>query len=231
VTGGGVWGLELPGNVDRWKTRIVNFSPKMTRLILTSPEFAGQSCQLPDGTHRLGRAPQNAIVIQDESVSSEHCELLVNGPEVIVRELGSRNGTFVGAVRVKAQSGINRGQVVRFGRVEAQVDYPEIPEETTTDNTAVFSYRKVMKPIEGDEAAPEVPGIPVVFRPSRGTGGEESTMTLPRSAAETRPAATTTVVAAPASGGSGGRMLVWVWVVLGVGIVALAGWWFLRSGR
>lgn len=186
---------------------------------------------MPDGTHRLGRAPQNAIVIQDESVSSEHCELLVNGPEVIVRELGSRNGTFVGSVRVKAQSGINRGQVVRFGRVEASVDYPEIPEETTTDNTAVFSYRKVMKPIEGDQTPAATAALPVVFRPSRGTAAEESTMTLPRSAAESRPASATTVVATPATGGAGGRMLVWVWVVLGVGIVVLGAWWVLRSGR
>ncbi len=202
----------------------------MTRLILTSPEFAGQSCQLPDGTHRLGRAPQNAIVIQDESISSEHCELLVNGPEVIVRELGSRNGTFVGTVRVKAQSGINRGQTVRFGRVEGHVDYPEIPEETTTDNTAVFSYRKVMKPLEGDEAGAEVAVLPVVFRPSRGAAGDESTMTLPRAAAETRPAAAT-VGPAPTSGGSGGRVWVWVLTALGMGGVAFAGWWFFGAGR
>jgi pSer/pThr/pTyr-binding forkhead associated (FHA) protein len=32
---------------------------------------------------------------QTSSVSPQHCEIHVNGPEGIVRDLGSRNGTLV----------------------------------------------------------------------------------------------------------------------------------------
>lgn len=93
----------------------------MPRLILTSPEFAHQSCDLPDGTWSVGRSQRSQIVVEDDSVSSDHCELVVYGAEVIVREHGSRNGTFVAGVRVKAQSGIRHGQCLRLGRIETML--------------------------------------------------------------------------------------------------------------
>jgi len=135
----------------------------MTRLILITPEFGAKSCELPDGTLRVGRAPHNDTVLRDESVSADHCELWVHGAEVIVKEFGSRNGTYVDGVRVKAQSGVNRGQVLRIGRIEVRVDYPEINEDTTADNTAFFAYRKALDPLEGAQAAPAK--LPVVFEP------------------------------------------------------------------
>lgn len=187
-----------------------------TRLILTGAGFESQSCGLPDGTHRVGRAPQNDIVIQDESVSAEHCELLVHGVEVIVRELGSRNGTFVNGVQVRAQSGVLRRQVLRIGRVEATIEYPEIVEESSTDNTAVFTYRKVAGPLAESEPTPSP--LPVVFRPRTPVSSSDPTITLPRSsvvAAGTLPG----MAAAPAAPPSSGNR--WLWVLLTVLIVGM----------
>jgi predicted component of type VI protein secretion system len=187
-----------------------------TRLILTSAGFESQSCGLPNGTHRVGRAPQNDIVIQDESISAEHCELLVHGVEVIVRELGSRNGTFVNGVQVKAQSGVLRRQVLRLGRVEATIEYPEIVEESSTDNTAVFTYRKVAGPLAESEAAP--PSLPVVFRARTPASSSDPTITLPRSSVSAASGLPGMVPVPPPSPSNGAR---WVWVLLTVLIVGM----------
>src|SRR5262249_42601953 len=41
------------------------------------------------------------IVLEDREVSAVHCEVRAEGQGVLVRDLGSRNGTFVNAVRIR----------------------------------------------------------------------------------------------------------------------------------
>jgi DNA-binding NtrC family response regulator len=48
----------------------------------------------------LGSAPANALCIVDRHVSRKHCELFVRDDAIVVRDLGSTNGTFVDGVRV-----------------------------------------------------------------------------------------------------------------------------------
>lgn len=93
----------------------------MIRLVFISSGGPDQSCELPDGTFTVGRTVNNSLRIQEESVSGRHCELLVYGSELIVRECGSRNGTYVDNVRVQGQCGVRNGQIIRFGRVAAGV--------------------------------------------------------------------------------------------------------------
>ncbi len=49
----------------------------------------------------IGRAPEVAIVLADPEVSALHCELRAVSEGILVRDLGSTNGTFIGAVRVR----------------------------------------------------------------------------------------------------------------------------------
>jgi DNA-binding NtrC family response regulator len=49
----------------------------------------------------IGRDPSCAIVLDDPEVSSIHCEVRAEGQGVLVKDLGSRNGTFVQTVRVR----------------------------------------------------------------------------------------------------------------------------------
>lgn len=44
----------------------------------------------------IGRAPGNTLVLGDDKVSSHHARLDVSGSGVILTDLGSKNGTFVG---------------------------------------------------------------------------------------------------------------------------------------
>src|SRR6266545_4090755 len=73
------WGLEIQcDGAHRWP---------MPKLIFTDTKFAGQVYRLMLEKTTVGRGDQNILVIRDDSVSSKHCVILVNGPEVIVREL------------------------------------------------------------------------------------------------------------------------------------------------
>ncbi len=49
----------------------------------------------------IGRDPSCAIVLDDPKVSAIHCEARAEGPGVRILDHGSRNGTFVGGVRIK----------------------------------------------------------------------------------------------------------------------------------
>jgi adenylate cyclase len=79
-----------------------------------------------DGTHSfelragtplvVGRAPNSDIPIIDPTISRRHAEVESNDSMVVVRDLGSSNGTFVNGTRVDS-AGIRDGDVVTFGKV------------------------------------------------------------------------------------------------------------------
>ncbi len=107
----------------------------MPKLIFIQREFAAQSCVLPEGKTKIGRHPANNLVIRDESVSADHCEILISWNEVIIREHGSKNGTWVAGKRVTGQLPVNHGEVIRFGRVEARLELDLPQTEDSTEHT------------------------------------------------------------------------------------------------
>ncbi len=78
---------------------------------------AGRRIPLPPGRHRLGRAPDAGVRLEDPDVSRAHAELSVGPGGVGVRDLGSTNGTEVDGHPV--QSGelpLPLGALLRVGR-------------------------------------------------------------------------------------------------------------------
>lgn len=54
----------------------------------------------PGQTVTLGTGPGVGLRLADRTVSSRHCELVVDEQGVLVRDLGSKNGLYVGGARV-----------------------------------------------------------------------------------------------------------------------------------
>src|SRR5438270_523139 len=70
-------------------------------LVLTGTRF-GELYKLPPGRAvRIGRGEEADIRLDDEGVSRLHCSLEARGPESVLRDLGSQNGTYVGGERVQ----------------------------------------------------------------------------------------------------------------------------------
>jgi transcriptional regulator with GAF, ATPase, and Fis domain len=66
---------------------------------------------------RLGKAPDNDLVLDDDTVSRHHCELSRAHDGVHVRDLGSTNGTRVEGARV-SEAIVQAGTVLKVGEVE-----------------------------------------------------------------------------------------------------------------
>ena len=70
-------------------------------LVLTGTRF-GELYKLPPGRAvRIGRGEEADIRLDDEGISRLHCSLEARGPEAILRDLGSQNGTFVAGERTQ----------------------------------------------------------------------------------------------------------------------------------
>jgi pSer/pThr/pTyr-binding forkhead associated (FHA) protein len=95
----------------------------------------------------VGRLADNSISIVDDSVSSHHAELYVDGDNVRLQDLDSTNGTFVNGERV-GEAILRHGDEVRFGSIrtifhgQAEASSIQPPPEA-----AVFSAQPV--PSEG----------------------------------------------------------------------------------
>lgn len=121
----------------------------MAKLIFTDPNHGGRAYELTLEKTTVGRSDKNTLIIADASLSALHCEILVNGTEVIVRDLGSRNGTYVnGAKLTNQQSQLRSDQTVRFGSVEARLELDgqgAASDDTASELTAVHAMERIMR--------------------------------------------------------------------------------------
>lgn len=87
--------------------------------------FAKQELDLPHGTYRVGRRPENDLSIDDQTVSGTHCIIEVSGMGVVIEDLNSTNGCFLNGERFHKTSLPNQC-LVRLGDIEIQVSFPEV---------------------------------------------------------------------------------------------------------
>jgi transcriptional regulator with AAA-type ATPase domain len=83
---------------------------------------AGATCAPDDGSRlAIGTSEDNALVLTDAAVSRYHLELLRTPAGVEVIDLGSRNGTWVGGVRI-TRAIVPAGTQLRLGDTTLTVD-------------------------------------------------------------------------------------------------------------
>lgn len=93
----------------------------MAKLVVLTEGFAGRTYELKGERVTIGRLEDNTIQISEPSVSSHHCELLLRGQEIVVRDLQSTNGTYIDGEPV-TQAVLKPGQVLRLGAVEMRLE-------------------------------------------------------------------------------------------------------------
>ncbi len=62
----------------------------------------------------VGRSGDCDVVLRSKKVSRKHCLLVLYGDKIIVRDLGSTNGTFVNSVRV-TQGELRANELLQIG--------------------------------------------------------------------------------------------------------------------
>jgi hypothetical protein len=69
----------------------------------------------------IGRSPEAAVKVPSSLVSRRHCEIVRSGQELVVRDLGSANGTFVNEERIDEPTLLFEDDLLRIGPVVLQV--------------------------------------------------------------------------------------------------------------
>jgi len=102
----------------------------MAKLVVLSEGLSGRSHELKAEKTTVGRVDDNMFQIPDPSVSSHHCEIVLRGTEVLVKDLNSTNGTFINSQQI-TEAVLKPGQPFRLGQVELRLE----TENTTTKKT------------------------------------------------------------------------------------------------
>ena len=74
----------------------------------------GLTFEIVQARTKIGRDSTSDIQIHDTGLSREHFEIVWNGKQAGIRDLGSTNGTYIGDVRVKEQA-LATDSVIRAG--------------------------------------------------------------------------------------------------------------------
>jgi Nif-specific regulatory protein len=85
------------------------------RLEAVSGPFEGRSFPLTEDEISIGREPDNQISLLDSLVSRRHCIIQKNGEGFLLRDLDSRNSTFVNQVPVNERL-LADGDEIRIGK-------------------------------------------------------------------------------------------------------------------
>jgi pSer/pThr/pTyr-binding forkhead associated (FHA) protein len=92
----------------------------MAKLVVLSEGLKGTSHDLAVDRTTVGRVEDNTFQVADASVSSHHCEILLKGSEVVIKDLDSTNGTFINGEKI-SEAPLKAGQTLRLGQVELQL--------------------------------------------------------------------------------------------------------------
>jgi|SRR5882724_1780902 len=93
----------------------------MARLSVKTDGVNARLIDLKLGANRVGRHPDNDFAIEHPTISSVHCEMVLQDSGVLLRDLESTNGTFVNNEPVREVQ-LSPGQIVRLGDVELLVE-------------------------------------------------------------------------------------------------------------
>lgn len=135
---------------------------------------ATTSLRLASGVTSLGRHDDCIIRIKSSQVSRRHCEIVETDGTLMVRDLGSSNGTFVNGQRVLGQHGLKVGDELTIGSVTLRVATlgqpapPSHPPAGKPGDTAVVEAVAIddeeefeIEFDEGDSATADVEAIPL----------------------------------------------------------------------
>jgi membrane-bound lytic murein transglycosylase D len=166
-------------------------APQRTKtwLVLRSGPLAGVRYLLKEGVQRIGRAPDNDIIVQGQqsaTVSLYHLEIVCHDGLCRIRDVGSTNGTYVDGEQI-TDAELRLQSVIRLGNNGPEFAVmPEQPATADLDRTLVVPAGIVL-PAALPEPDPAAGGHDTLLseavqlaRRARAAGMGDQTLTLMR---------------------------------------------------
>ncbi len=125
-----------------------------------------QEFDLPPGETLLGRSPECHVTIDDPLVSREHAKIVVDADRVVLRDLGSRNGSKLNGAPVRGDSLLGDGDRIRIGNQEIVFSRVVAPRRPGRPTGSLRHCRKCQTPYMAE--APNCPNC------GYGPGSEET---------------------------------------------------------
>lgn len=106
--------------------------PSTDQSITSWLECQGRQFPLAPGENIIGRDPDLPIALIAPTVSRRHARVVVSDDSATIEDFGSKNGTFVGGVPVRAPAPLAHGDVIHFGTLPAKFYVRQIEAVTET---------------------------------------------------------------------------------------------------
>lgn len=90
-------------------------------LVFESLKGKPHAFDLKDGTTIVGREPTCDIVVEDGSVSRKHAQFTLQAGRLTLKDLGSKNHTYVDDQRISSEVELTEGRQIAFGLVKARL--------------------------------------------------------------------------------------------------------------
>lgn len=129
----------------------------MPQLMLTTASGEITPVTLKPDENTLGRSPKNDIVIDSPQASRVHAVITVEPAFVTIRDLGSRNGTYVNDHRIQSQMLVH-DDTIRLGTYEMRFVSGDQEFSHVEAERVSAEPRLLLQPDpEDDPASPELP--------------------------------------------------------------------------
>jgi pSer/pThr/pTyr-binding forkhead associated (FHA) protein len=93
----------------------------MHSLIVQTGKHKGKKIVLPERELIIGRDEVSFIRMTSSDVSRQHCSLTPTGKGLLVRDLGSQNGTIVNNVRIESETLLQPGDLLQIGPIQFEL--------------------------------------------------------------------------------------------------------------
>ena len=95
----------------------------LPRFVLEFKNVRGEKSQvlLKEGENTVGRLSTSDVAVDDASISRNHAIITVRAGKVALRDLGSKNGTYVADKKISGDAEVAPQAPIRFGLVKATI--------------------------------------------------------------------------------------------------------------
>jgi len=88
---------------------------------------AGKEVKIPTPKCLIGRGDECHLRPQSDAISRRHCVIITTENEVVVRDLASRNGTYVNEEKVAGEAVLLHGDILRVGPLQFEMMIEQSP--------------------------------------------------------------------------------------------------------